>query len=68
MIELVPQNFADLRLKGFNPIAGCAYHSNAQGHNTGDCQCLKSEVEKMIQTKMIVVENDNLPNVAHNDM
>ncbi|KAK4707191.1 hypothetical protein R3W88_033243 [Solanum pinnatisectum] len=59
MLVLIPQNYADPRSKGFNPAARCAYHSDAPGHNTEDFRTLKSEVEKMIQAKIIVVQNDN---------
>ncbi|KAH0765184.1 hypothetical protein KY285_001055 [Solanum tuberosum] len=68
MIESIPQNFADPRSKGFNPIARCAYHSDALGHSTEDCRTMKSEVEKMIQAKMIVVQNDNPPNITQNPL
>ncbi|KAG5611151.1 hypothetical protein H5410_022432, partial [Solanum commersonii] len=52
----------------------CAYHYESLGHSTEHYRTLKSVVEKMIQAKMIVVQNDNLPNVtqnpllAHNDV
>ncbi|KAK4737407.1 hypothetical protein R3W88_001104 [Solanum pinnatisectum] len=36
----------------------------SKGHCTEDCQTLKSEVEKIIQPKMIVVQNDNPSNVT----
>ncbi|KAH0738074.1 hypothetical protein KY290_036779 [Solanum tuberosum] len=68
MIEPIPQNFADPHSKGFNHVARCACHFDALGHSTEDCQTLKSEVEKMIQVKMIVVQNDNSPNVTYNPL
>ncbi|KAG5595131.1 hypothetical protein H5410_036363 [Solanum commersonii] len=58
----------NLRSKGFNHVAQCAYHSDALGHSTEYCRTLKSEVEKMIQAKMIVIQNDNPPNVTQNPL
>ncbi|KAG5629958.1 hypothetical protein H5410_001675 [Solanum commersonii] len=61
-------------MTSFNPTIRCAYHSNAPGHSTEDCQNLRRKVEKMIQTKMIVVQNNDPSNVtknplpAHNDV
>ncbi|KAH0689120.1 hypothetical protein KY289_016478 [Solanum tuberosum] len=68
MIESISQNYADPRSKDFNPVARCAYHSDSPGHNTEDCRTLKSEMEKMIQEKMIVVQNDNPTNVTQNPL
>ncbi|XP_049360372.1 uncharacterized protein LOC125825068 [Solanum verrucosum] len=73
MIEPIPQNYVDPHAKGFNPTIRCAYHSDAPGHSTEDYQNLRRKVEEMVQTKMIVVQNDDPPNVtknllpAHND-
>ncbi|KAK4731308.1 hypothetical protein R3W88_024296 [Solanum pinnatisectum] len=59
---------------GFNPTIRCAYHSDATRHSTEDCRNLRRNVKKMIQTKRIVVQNDDPPNVtenplsAHNDV
>lgn len=36
MIELIPQNFADPRSKGFNSLARCAYHCDALRYNIED--------------------------------
>ncbi|KAH0713864.1 hypothetical protein KY285_007697 [Solanum tuberosum] len=68
MIKPIPQNFVDPRSKDFNPVARCAYRSDALGNSIEDCRTLKSEVEKMIQAKMIVVQNDNPPNVTQNPL
>ncbi|KAG5586267.1 hypothetical protein H5410_046701 [Solanum commersonii] len=54
--------------KGFNLVARCAYHFDALGHSTEYFRTLKSEVENMIQAKMIVVQNDNSPNVTQNPL
>ncbi|KAM3199565.1 hypothetical protein P3L10_031925 [Capsicum annuum] len=43
--------------RNFNPNVWCAYHSDVQGHSTEDCRTLKREIEKMIQDKLIVVQN-----------
>ncbi|KAH0665728.1 hypothetical protein KY285_026934 [Solanum tuberosum] len=60
-------------VNNFTPIeesytTRCEYHSDALGHSTEDCRTLKSEVEKMIQAKMIMVQNDNPPNVTQNPL
>ncbi|KAK4713346.1 hypothetical protein R3W88_019253 [Solanum pinnatisectum] len=57
MIEPIPQYYVDPHAKGFIPKIRCAYHSDALGHITEDCQSLRRKVEEMIQTKMIVVQN-----------
>ncbi|KAK4737197.1 hypothetical protein R3W88_000894 [Solanum pinnatisectum] len=61
MIEPIPQNYIDPHAKGFNPTIQCSYHSDALGHSIEDCQNLRRKVEEMIQTKMIVVQNDDSP-------
>ncbi|XP_059311487.1 uncharacterized protein LOC132063073 [Lycium ferocissimum] len=68
MIGTIPQNYADPRAKGFNPTARCAYHSDAPGHSTEDCRTLKREVEKMIQAKMIVIQDSDTPNITENPL
>ncbi|KAM3239303.1 hypothetical protein P3L10_014337 [Capsicum annuum] len=47
----------DLHSRNFDPNVRCAYHSDAQGHSTEDCRTLKREIEKIIQDKLIVVQN-----------
>ncbi|XP_049371475.1 uncharacterized protein LOC125836336 [Solanum verrucosum] len=59
IIEPIPQNYVDPHTKGFNPTARCAYHSDAPGHSIEDCRDFKKKVEEIIQTKMIVVQNDD---------
>ncbi|KAH0669887.1 hypothetical protein KY285_025781 [Solanum tuberosum] len=66
--NVVSDTQKDPHSKGFNPVARCAYHLDSLGHSTEDCRTLKSEVEKMIQEKMIVVQYDNLPNVTLNPL
>ncbi|KAK4726953.1 hypothetical protein R3W88_031870 [Solanum pinnatisectum] len=68
MIEPIPQNYVDLHAKGFNPTIWCAYHSDAPWHSTEDCRNLRRKVEEMIQTKMIVVQNDDPPNITKNHL
>ena len=43
--------------RSFDPNVRCAYHSDVQGHSTEDCCTLKREIEKIIQDKLIVVQN-----------
>ncbi|KAF3680240.1 hypothetical protein T459_35085 [Capsicum annuum] len=45
------------RSRNFDPDVRCAYHSNAQGHSIEDYADLKSEIEKMIQDRSIMVQN-----------
>ncbi|KAK6773551.1 hypothetical protein RDI58_028789 [Solanum bulbocastanum] len=61
MIEPIPQNYMDPHAEGFNPTIRCAYHSDAPGHSTKYCRNLIRKVEEMIQTKRIVVQNDDPP-------
>ncbi|KAK4708800.1 hypothetical protein R3W88_029725 [Solanum pinnatisectum] len=68
MIEPVPQNYVNPHAKGFNPTTRCTYHYDAPGHSSKDCRNLKKKVEEMIQTKMIVVQNNNPPNVTKNPL
>lgn len=50
----------------FDPNVRCAYHSDVQGHSTEDCHTLKRETEKMIQEKVIVVQNIDTLSVTQN--
>ncbi|KAH0784165.1 hypothetical protein KY290_003763 [Solanum tuberosum] len=59
MIEPISQNYVDPHAKGFNPTSRCAYHSDAPGHRFEDCRNFK---------KMIVVQNDDPPNVTKNPL
>ncbi|KAH0647850.1 hypothetical protein KY285_033098 [Solanum tuberosum] len=68
MIEPIPQNYMDPHAKCFNPTIRCAYHSDAPGHNIEDCRNLRRKVEEMIQTKTILVQNDDPPNVTKNPL
>ncbi|KAK4709727.1 hypothetical protein R3W88_004240 [Solanum pinnatisectum] len=63
MIKPISQKYVDPYA---NPAIRCAYHSDALGHNIEDCRTLKREVEKIIPAKMIVVQNDDPPNVTQN--
>jgi len=63
MIKPIPQKYVD---PYENSTIRCAYHSDALGHSTEDCRTLKRKVEKMIQSKMIVVQNDDPPNFTQN--
>ncbi|KAM3324695.1 hypothetical protein P3S67_005847 [Capsicum chacoense] len=47
----------DLHSRSSDPNVRCAYHSDVQGHSTEDCRTLKREIEKIIQDKLIVVQN-----------
>ncbi|KAM3324689.1 hypothetical protein P3S67_005841 [Capsicum chacoense] len=47
----------DLHSRSFDPNVRCAYHSDVQGHSTEDCRTLKRKIEKIIQDKLIVVQN-----------
>ncbi|KAG5610367.1 hypothetical protein H5410_021648 [Solanum commersonii] len=57
-----------VRPLSFNPTIRCAYHSDAPGHSTEDCRNLRRKLEETIQTKMIVIQNDDPPNVTKNPL
>ncbi|XP_019240025.1 PREDICTED: uncharacterized protein LOC109220021 [Nicotiana attenuata] len=40
----------------------CAYHSGAEGHDTNDCWTLKRAVENLIEQKLIVLKDEDVPN------
>ncbi|KAK4713681.1 hypothetical protein R3W88_019588 [Solanum pinnatisectum] len=68
MIEPILQNYVDPHAKGFNPTIQCAYHSDVPGHSIEDCRNVIRKVEEMIQTKMIVAQNNDPPNVTKNPL
>ncbi|KAM3394054.1 hypothetical protein P3S68_003055 [Capsicum galapagoense] len=43
--------------RSVDPNVRCAYHSDVQGHSTENYHTLKREIEKIIQDKLIVVQN-----------
>ncbi|PHT34573.1 hypothetical protein CQW23_26373 [Capsicum baccatum] len=47
----------DPHSKSFDPDVRCTYHSDVQGHSIEGCCALKREIEKMIQDKLIMVQN-----------
>ncbi|KAM3203650.1 hypothetical protein P3L10_031276 [Capsicum annuum] len=55
--------------RSFDPNVRCAYHSDVQGHSIEYCRSLKREIEKMIQDKLIMVQNiDSEENSSHANM
>ncbi|XP_060187222.1 uncharacterized protein LOC132616669 isoform X2 [Lycium barbarum] len=58
----------DPHSKSFDPTVRCAYHSDIQGHSTEDCRTLKREIERMIQEKLIVLQDSDTPSVAENSL
>ncbi|KAF3658435.1 hypothetical protein FXO38_13202 [Capsicum annuum] len=53
-------------LRNFDPHVRCAYHSDIQGHGIEDCRALKREIERMIQEKLIIVQNIDTTSVTRN--
>ncbi|KAM3358625.1 hypothetical protein P3S68_021558 [Capsicum galapagoense] len=47
----------DPHSRSFDPNVRCAYHFDLQGHSTEDYHTLKREIEKIIQDKLIMVQN-----------
>ncbi|KAM3374245.1 hypothetical protein P3S68_012959 [Capsicum galapagoense] len=54
------------RLRNFDPNARCPYHFDARGHTIEDCRALKREIERMIQEKLIVVQNIDTTSITQN--
>ncbi|PHT32182.1 hypothetical protein CQW23_28519 [Capsicum baccatum] len=55
--------------RSFDPNVRCAYHSDVQGHSIEDYRALKSEIEKMIQYKSIMVQTiDSGESSNHDDV
>ncbi|KAM3301042.1 hypothetical protein P3S67_015542 [Capsicum chacoense] len=52
--------------RNFDPHVRCAYHSDIQCHSIEDCRALKREIERMIQEKLIVVQNIDTTSVTRN--
>ena len=60
---------SDPHSRSFDPNVGCAYHSDIQGHSIENCRALKREIEKMIQDKLIMVQNiDSEKKSSHADI
>ncbi|KAM3269444.1 hypothetical protein P3S67_030326 [Capsicum chacoense] len=69
MITLLLGYTPDPHSRSFDPNVRYAYHSDVQGHSIEDCRALKREIKKMIQDKLIMVQNiDNEENFSHADM
>ncbi|XP_070047341.1 uncharacterized protein [Nicotiana tomentosiformis] len=64
MIAPIPPNHVDPRARSFDPSKRCEYHSNAQGNNVESCQDLKREIERMIQEKLIVIQDNDTQNIT----
>ncbi|KAM3237066.1 hypothetical protein P3L10_012095 [Capsicum annuum] len=47
----------DPHSRNFDPNVRCVYHSDVQGHSTEDYRALKREIERMIQDKLIMVQD-----------
>ncbi|KAM3232739.1 hypothetical protein P3L10_018098 [Capsicum annuum] len=47
----------DPHSRNFDPNVRYVYHSDVQGHSTEDCRALKREIERMIQDKLIMVQD-----------
>ncbi|KAM3320804.1 hypothetical protein P3S67_008006 [Capsicum chacoense] len=59
----------DLHSRNFDPNVRCVYHSDVQGHSTEDCRALKREIERMIQDKLIMVQDvDSGEGSSHADV
>ena len=56
----------DPHSRNFDPHIRCAYYSNIQGHSIEDCCALKREIERMIQEKLIVVQNIDTTSATRN--
>ncbi|KAM3307066.1 hypothetical protein P3S67_008809 [Capsicum chacoense] len=54
--------------RSFDPNVRCAYHSEVQGHSIEDFHALKSKIERMIQEKLIVVQNIGTSTVLQNSL
>ncbi|XP_075089823.1 uncharacterized protein LOC142171362 [Nicotiana tabacum] len=68
MIAPIPPNHVDPRARNFDPSKRCEYHSNAQGHNVESCRDLKREIERMIQEKLIVIQDNDTENITQNPL
>jgi len=68
MIAPIPPNHVDPRERSFDPYKRCEYHSNAQGHNVESCRDLKREIERIIQENLIVIQDSDTQNIAHNPL
>nr|XP_018623997.1 uncharacterized protein LOC108943912 [Nicotiana tomentosiformis] len=68
MIAHIPPNYVDPRARSFDPSKRCEYHSNAQGHNVISCRDLKREIERMIQEKLIVIQDNDTQNITQNPL
>ncbi|KAM3263708.1 hypothetical protein P3L10_000702 [Capsicum annuum] len=62
LLECTPDPYS----RNFDPYVRCAYHFDIQGHSIEDCRALKREIERMIQEKLIVVQNIDTRSVTRN--
>ncbi|XP_075084516.1 uncharacterized protein LOC142167913 [Nicotiana tabacum] len=59
MIAPIPPNHVDPRARSFDHSKRCEYHSNAHGHNVESCRDLKREIVRIIQEKLIVIQDND---------
>nr|XP_009617114.1 uncharacterized protein LOC104109498 [Nicotiana tomentosiformis] len=64
MIAHILPNHVDPRARISDPSKRCEYNSNAQGHNVESCRDLKREIERMIQEKLIVIQDSDTQNIS----
>ncbi|KAK4709783.1 hypothetical protein R3W88_004296 [Solanum pinnatisectum] len=54
MIRNLQPKPREIHLHPLNPAKQCAFHLGMLGHTTDECQCLKEEIQKLLDSGMII--------------
>ncbi|XP_075108944.1 uncharacterized protein LOC142180773 [Nicotiana tabacum] len=68
LLQHVPQTRQNPASPAYRAGTRCAYHSEAEGHDTDDYWTLKRAVENLIEKKRIVLKDEDIPNVTNNPL
>ncbi|XP_075096345.1 uncharacterized protein LOC142174449 [Nicotiana tabacum] len=68
LLQPVPQTRQNPASPAYRAGTRCAYHSEAEGHDTDDCWTLKRAIENLIEQRKIVLRDEDIPNVTNNSL
>lgn len=58
----------NLNKKGVNLNLRCKYHLNTQGHSMKNSWTLEKAIEKLIESKVIMIQREKPPNITNNTL
>nr|XP_016446958.1 PREDICTED: uncharacterized protein LOC107771997 [Nicotiana tabacum] len=68
LLQPMPPNRQNPESPSYRVGTRCAYHSGREGHDTENCWALKRAIENLIEEKLIVLRDEEIPNVTNNPL